>query len=164
MARNDWVALVTEASREYTAYNELIRFEKHPYLPQVLRMQVVEGTAQWRKYPLFSRYLLLPFSELDKTILRACQGFIRSDRVVLGGENGNLWRAPNRVIQALMDAEKSGILNENYKIGEKVRINDKILSNIEAFVTQSSDKSLTLLTPLLGGARIRTTIAKVVRA
>lgn len=156
MARSDWIALVTEPTAEYVAQTDLLRFGLTPYLPQVRRRCVLPYAPRYqiRLYPLFPRYLLLPLGQLDRGLLRACRGLYRV-KPLLADSDGRPWRAPEKVVLAIRQAEANGDFDENLTKGDKVRITDSIFTNISAFLENYSGNTAKLLTPLLGGATIR---------
>lgn len=164
MARTDWIALVTAPAAEYMAYHELIRLSLSPYLPQTRQrhFSTLTRNAVTRCYPLFPRYLFLPFRELDHVTLRLAKGLSRPSPVLSSGD-GNPWRAPEHVIVALKEAEASGAFDDVLKNGDKIRINHSVLANLTAFVEDSTTKDLHVLTPLLGGARARVARARVTK-
>jgi hypothetical protein len=47
MARNDWVAVVTDPNAEYVAWVELGRFGLRPYLPQGRRRILARQATGW---------------------------------------------------------------------------------------------------------------------
>jgi hypothetical protein len=172
MSRTDWTALVTRPSAEYAAVSDLARFGLNPYLPQVRRLHLAPSTTPMlRRYPLFPRYLFLPFRQLDYDVLRNCRTLLQP-KPVLADALGRPWRAPLHVIEAVRRIEAAGTLDESpesnlkipLKIGDKVRINNKLLDGITAFIENSSDKDLHVLMPLLGGARVRVARASVTKA
>ena len=164
MAHNDWVALVTEPAKEYLAQSELLRFGVNPYLPQCKRrwrqgpgLPFVE-----RKYPLFPRYILLPFYDLDRRKVGSCQGICRA-RSILANADGTLWRAPNRVIEQIKTAEQAGNFDETLKIGDEVVLDVPVLLNIPHIIEKLDARTAHIVTPLLGGARLRVKRAAITK-
>lgn len=165
MARNDWTAIVTDPAQEYLAQSELTRFGFAPYLPQIRKRWLAPGGGRllMRCYPLFPRYILLPLNDVRSGNIYACHG-LRKYRPVLSDAEGRPYRIPERTILALKDAETSGYFDDVLAKGDKMRITSGVLANIPAFLEKSSHNSVELLTPLLGGARIKTIPARVARA
>jgi hypothetical protein len=165
MARNDWTAIVTDPAQEYFAQSELLRFGFQPYLPQIRKRWLIARNAKllMRCYPLFPRYILLPLNDARNGNIHACQG-LRKYRPILADAEGHPWRIPEHIITVLKNAETSGYFDDVLAKGDKMRITSGVLANIPAFLEKSSHNSVELLTPLLGGARIKTTSAKVARA
>jgi hypothetical protein len=158
MARHDWVALICLGRQEYLAQTELLRFGLNVYLPQHRRCARLRDGRMGppRCFPLFPGYLLLPFADVgDRAILRNCRG-LRHDKPVLCSAEGVLWRAPERSIMALREAEFSGQFDrENPKIGEDVQIKRSNLEITGAVIGNLDARFLTLMTPLFGGARAK---------
>jgi hypothetical protein len=164
MARSDWVALVTEPAAEYLACTELERFGLRPYLPQVRRRCVLPHTHIYRsrRYPLFPRYLLLPIADVDPSTIRVARG-LRKMRPMLAAENGTMWRAPDRVVQEIQQAESRGEFDEILVEGATVRLNGTPLAGVAAILERSHAHTVELFAPLLGGARIRVSASRIVR-
>ncbi len=164
MARDDWTALVTDPTAEYTAFTELTRFGLHPYLPQIRRRWLAPQTKKLliRQYPLFPRYLLLPFRDIDPTAIRTARG-LRRIKPVLSDTDGRPWRTPNYVINAIREAETRGSFDEILFKGDKIAFNSGILQGIQAFIEKSSENSVQLLAPLFGGVKLVTSPAGVSR-
>ncbi len=163
MARHDWIALVCEPMAEYKAFIDLQRYGLNPYLPQrKARCRLPDGkVGPIRSYPLFPPYLLLPFADIgDRVIVNACRG-LRKGKRILADADGVLWKVPEATILQMREAEFGGLFDESLKIGDKVQINVPNLELIEAFVENSDHRLLTLMTPLLGGARVRVDRASV---
>lgn len=165
MAKSDWVALVTEPAAEYVARNDLLRFELEPYLPQIRRRCVLPYTSRFqvKLYPLFPRYLLLPQRQLDRGIIHACRGLLR-ERPILADPDGRSLRIAENLIFAIRQSEKNGDFDESLLPGDKVKITDGILTNISAFLEESDENTVQLLTPLFGGAKLRVARSRVARA
>lgn len=165
MARSDWVALVTEPAAEYVARTDLVRFGLEPYLPQIRRRCSVPFATRFRVrlYPLFPRYLLLPQRQLDRGLIRVCRGLSRV-RPLLCDSDGRPWRAADHVVLAIKSAEQNGDFDENLMKGDKVKITDGILANIDAFLEKSDENTAELLTPLFGGASVKVARDRVARA
>jgi hypothetical protein len=164
LARTDWIALVTRPAAEYTASVELSRFGLAPYLPQRKRLHlpVRAATPMLRSYPLFPRYLFLPLRELDHSVLRNCHALLPSP--VLADSFGRHWRAPDTVIRTLQTTEVDGVFDEKtLKTGDKVRINGVLFADLTAFVENTGNRDLLILTPLLGGASVRISRKNVTR-
>ena len=164
MARSDWVALVTEPAAEYLACTELERFGLRPYLPQVRRRCVLPHTTIYRvrRYPLFPRYLLLPIGDADPGTIRMTRG-LRKLRPMLAAENGAVWRAPDRVIKEIQQAECRGEFDEILIEGASVRLTGTPLAGVIAILERSHAHTVELFTPLLGGARIRVEASRIVQ-
>jgi hypothetical protein len=157
MARDDWTALTTNPQSEYTAYTELIRFGLSPYLPQIRRRWLAPQSRQllMRQYPLFPRYLLLPYRDLNPTAIRTARGLSRQN-TILSDKEGRPWRTPDKVVQAIKTAEHNGKFDEILFKGDKIAFNSGILQGIQAFIEKSSLNTVELLSPLFGGARLTT--------
>jgi hypothetical protein len=96
MARDDWVALVTDPAAEYVVRTELERFGLRPYLPQLRKRWTGShtGIALMRRYPLFPRYILLPIRDSSGSAVRVCRG-LRRIKPILSDAEGRVWRAPD---------------------------------------------------------------------
>jgi hypothetical protein len=165
MARHDWTAIVTDPAQEYLAQSELARFGLQSYLPQIKKRWVAthNGRLLMRRYPLFPRYILLPLTEIRTASIYACRG-LRKYHPVLADAEGSPMRIPEAVIATLKEAECVGYFDDVLAKGDKMRITSDVLASIPVFLDKSAGNLVELLTPLLGGARIKTTQAKVARA
>jgi hypothetical protein len=164
MARSDWVALVTEPAAEYLACTELERFGLRPYLPQVRKRWMPPHANGYipRRYPLFPRYLLLPIGDANPATIRVARG-LRKIRPLLAADNGAVWRAPDRVIQEIQQAELRGEFDELLVQGAAVSLNGTPLAGVAAILERSHANTVELFSPLLGGARITVSAARIVR-
>lgn len=165
MARTDWTAIVTGAAQEYLACSELLRFGLNPYLPQVRKRWLTPHTSKLmvRQYPIFPRYLFLPVADAQSNVLDACQG-LRKPNPTLTYRDGRIWRAPAAVIDGLRQAETTGYFDDVLVKGDKIRINSGVLAGIPAFLESSNLHSVELLTPLLGGVKVKLAANRVSRA
>lgn len=165
MARTDWTAIVTGPAQEYLAHSELLRFGLNPYLPQIKKRWITPHTSKLmvRQYPIFPRYLFLPLAEVKAQVFEACAG-LRKPNPTLTYRDGRIWRAPAAVIDGLRQAEASGYFDDVLVKGDKIRINSGVLAGIPAFLENSTHNSVELLTPLLGGAKVKLAANRVSRA
>ena len=165
MARTDWTAIVTGPAQEYLAYSELTRFGLSPYLPQIKRRWITPRTGKLmvRQYALFPCYLFLPVVDIKTQVFDACAGLRRPHSTLTHGD-GRLWRAPATVIEGLRAAEAAGYFDDVLVKGDKIRINSGVLAGIPAFLESSTTNSVELLTPLLGGAKVKLAANRVSRA
>ena len=153
MARSDWCALITEPAAEYTAFTELRRFGLRPYVPELCRRWLSPhgGGALPRRYPLFSRYVLLPIGEADHRAVRHCRG-LRKVRPILGDD-----------LDGLMLAEHSGQFDEVIVVGDKVKLASGVLASVAARMSGSPGIKVELLLPLFGGVKATVASSQLVR-
>ena len=164
MARNDWTALVTEPAAEYVAATELRRFGLNPYVPELCkRYTPAGGTVLPRRYPLFARYILLPFAEADHSAVRHARG-VRKFRPILADALGRPWRCPAAVVDAVRQAESAGEFDEILASGDTVRLTRGVLSCVSARMSSRPGIKVDLLLPLLGGAHATVAQSAVMRA
>jgi radical SAM superfamily enzyme with C-terminal helix-hairpin-helix motif len=163
MARSDWAALLTEPAQEYTAYTELQRFGLTPYLPQLRkRFHTRAGAYVMRHYPLFPRYLLLKFNEARHPSISLARGVCKT-RPVLSDDDGRAWRAPEKVISAIREAEQRGIFDEILHKGDSVTLAYGALAMVRSVLSSETTVGMVeLLTPLFGGTRATVNAAKVI--
>jgi hypothetical protein len=160
MARNDWVALVTDPAAEYTARTELERLGLTP----CRRWQPPRGHAMIpRRYPLFPRYLLLPIRDAKAPAIHFCRG-VRRFKPILASADGGLWRIADAIVDDVKIAEAAGRFDEaNLKPGEKVQVAQGALAGVAAVLETVSGGRAELFSPLLGGARIVTASSSLAR-
>jgi hypothetical protein len=104
MARNDWVALITEPAAEYRVRSDLERLGLRPYLPQARRRWCLpSGAVVIKLCPVFIGVLLLPLTELCSPAPRGLHHF----SPVLT-DDGRLWRIPSALVSQLMQLELNG--------------------------------------------------------
>jgi len=166
MARTDWVALVTEPSMEYVAWQELTRLGLRPYLPQARRRwRPTHSTAVLlRKYPLFPRYLLLPIREAKSPAVRLSRGVSRF-KPILGSADGHMWRAPDAIIEAVRASEERGDFDEILAKGDKVQLTKGVLAGVQAVLNETAKKGrVEVLIALFGGVKASVPQANVARA
>jgi hypothetical protein len=166
MARNDWVAVVTDPNAEYVAWVELGRFGLRPYLPQGRRRwRTPHHKMLLRRYPLFPRYLLLPCREARHAAIRICRGVCKF-KPILGDAEGRLWRAPDAVIAAVRESEDRGDFDEILAKGDQVRFTQGVLTSITGVLVSTGRNGCRaeVLAPLLGGSKILVPQEHVVRA
>jgi hypothetical protein len=156
MARSDWTALCTEPAAEYRALTELERLGLAPYMPQLKRRQLVDGRYVLRRFPLFPRYLLIRIDHARHPSIRLARG-INKTQPTLSDPEGRLWRAPERVIDAIRTAEQRGDFDEILHKQDPTTLNYGVLATIRATL---SDDGAELLTPLFGGVRIRASLTE----
>ena len=155
MARNDWVALVTDPAAEYVARTELERFGLRPYLPQLRKRWVAPhgSTSLMRRYPLFPRYILLPVRDSTCSAVRMCRG-LRKLKPILCDAEGRPWRASDRVIAAVREAEERGDFDEILTQGNRVQLAKGVLAGVAAVLTSTATNGrVEVLMPLFGGVR-----------
>ena len=162
----DWCALITNPAAEYAAVIELQRFGLVPYLPQLKRQWAAPRSTMVRprRFPLFPRYLLLPYEDAWHPLIREIRGL--SHHALLADAEGNPWRAPSHVIEAVMSARERGEFDERAPArGDKVAFRSGVFAaTIEARVDKSQLKTLELLTPLFGGgARVTAASSALMR-
>jgi hypothetical protein len=164
MARTDWVAINTEPAAEYTAWLELTRLGLAAYLPQARRRwrPAHSTVALLRKYPVFPRYVLLPYPQAHLPAVRLCRGVLRARPILCNGE-GHLWRAPGSVIDDIRAREAAGAFDEVVAVGDKVQVAKGAL-RVEAVLTEIGDGRLSVLLPLFGGVKATVPQADVARA
>lgn len=162
MARTDWTALLTEPAAEYTAHTELQRLGLAPYLPQLRKRQHTRvGACVTRSFPLFPRYLLILAKDAYHPSIRFARGVARS-RHILADTEGRLWRAPQRVIDAVREAERRGFFDEILHKGDPVTLTSGVLASVCSVLTDTQTAGMIeLLTPLFGGSRATIAAAKV---
>jgi Transcription termination factor nusG len=165
MARSDWAALLTEPAAEYTAHVELRRFGLDPYLPQYSKRHSTRaGAYVMRRYPLFPRYLLIPINEAHDPTVRMCRGICRYKHVLADSE-GRPWRAPQKVIEAVMQAERSGRFDEILHKGDHVTLTYGVLSTVRSVMASDTNfGTVELLMPLFGGSRAVISATKIMHA
>ena len=165
MARSDWAALLTEPAAEYVAHTELLRFGFTPYMPQVKRRHPVRtGKYVLRHFPLFPRYILIPVNEAMSPSIRLARGVARY-KPVLATEDGRPWRAPEKIIAAVKEAEAKGRFDEILHKGDQVTLAYGVLSSLTAVMeNDGTNGMIEILLPLLGGAKALVSTDKVVHA
>lgn len=165
MARSDWAALLTEPAAEYVAQIELQRFGLNPYLPQLRKRQHTRaGQYVMRHYPLFARYILIPINQAHVPTIRMARGINRATPL-LTGENGRPWRAPQKIIDAIKQAEQEGQFDEILHKGDDVTLAYGVLATVRSVLTETPCNGMVeLLSPLLGGSKVRVDQSKIVRA
>ena len=162
-----WTALVTEPAAEYLACTELQRYGLKPYLPQFKkRWNAPKGAGiVLRRFPLFPRYLLINIDDAHDPAIRLARGVNRL-RPVLADDNGVPWRVAASIVDAIRIAEAKGDFDEApHRAGDRITMRHGVLAGIEGIVgkTQAA-KTLQLLMPLLGGARVTAAQSAVMRA
>jgi len=158
MARTDWAALVTEPAQEYQIRTELERFGLHPYLPQLRRRHHAGHHAfVLRHYPLFPRYLLLPYNQALDPRIRLITHIHRTNAHptgVLTNADGRPWRCPAEAIQEIRCAEIEGHFDEVKIEGTAVTFTAPHLTNLRATLTRVINPStVAVFTPLFGGSK-----------
>lgn len=157
MARNDWAALVTQAAREYSARTELERLGLTPYLPQCRRqMRVAPRDFVMRCYPLFPRYILIPYNQTTSPSLRLVRGLARTEAMPSGilHTDGRPWRTSAAVIHEIREAEVFGRFDETPLPGSIVQLANPSLAHLQVRLTKIiSPSTCVLLTPLFGGSK-----------
>ena len=165
MARSDWAALLTDPAAEYTAHTELQRFGLTTYLPQQKkRHHSRTGSYVMRHYPLFPRYLLIPYDDAFDPSIRLARGICRH-RPLLAGTDGRPWRAPKKIIDGVRSAEQDGRFDEILHIGDHVKMISGVLATVRSVLSADTPNGMVeLLTPLFGGTRATVSAARVTRA
>jgi len=163
MARTDWAALLTEPSAEYVACSELQRFGLCPYLPQLKkRHHTRAGAYVMRHFPLFPRYLLIPYPDAHNQSVRLARG-IAKYKCVLADDDGRPWRAPNKVIEGVKEAERLGVYDEILHKGDNVTLAYGVLAAVRSVCSSDTTTGMIdILMPLFGGVRATVQAAKVV--
>ena len=159
MARDDWSVLRCSSGSEYLAESELARLDLHPYLPQYRRYWIPSGARSYvpRRWPLFSGYLFIPHTEIDRTRLRLCRGLARED-MILSDPLGRPLRVRAGVIAELRVHEQAGMFDEQpaeaHRPGSIAAVRSGPCAGMEVLVAAvRSRTALQVLTPLFGGAR-----------
>jgi hypothetical protein len=155
MARNDWVAVVTDPGAEYLALTELNRLGLRVYLPQGRKLwhHVRASTALLRRYPVFPGYILLPLRDAKPEVLRLCRG-VRRIRPILSTSEGHLWRAPATVIDAVRESEDRGDFDEVLATGDPIKLAKGVLAGVQAVLTETACRGrVEILMPLFGGVK-----------
>src|SRR6187399_1632111 len=132
MARSDWAALITEPASEYVAHTELCRFGLAPYLPQIKKRDHTRaGAYVMRNFPIFPRYLFIPITDAHHASIRLARGICRY-RPLLADDEGRPWRAPEKTIDAVRLAERTGRFDEILHKGDQVTLACGVLSAIKS--------------------------------
>jgi len=165
MARSDWAALLTDPAQEYLACSELVRFGLQPYLPQLKkRHHTRSGQYVMRDYPLFPRYLLIPYGDAYNPSVRLSRGICKH-KCVLADENGRPWRAPNCVIEDVKRAEKSGLYDEILHKGDSVTMAYGVLATVRSVMSSDTTTGMIeMLMPLFGGVKATVDSARIIHA
>ena len=164
MARTDFVALVTEPAAEYITATELRRFGLRPYLPELSRRWIPpHGGVLPRRYPLFTRYVLLPIGEAEHRAVRHVRG-LRKVRPVLADDLGRPWRCPVAVIDAIRFAEQQGEFDEIIASGDQLKLTSGVLASVSARMSGSPGIRVEVLLPLFNGCRATVSASQLVRA
>jgi len=163
MARSDWAALLTDPASEYLAHTELRRFGLEPYLPQLKkRHHTRAGAYVMRHFPLFPRYLLVPYKDAHHPAVRLARGICRH-KCVLADNDGRPWRAPAKVIDGVREAEARGLYDEILHKGDQVTLAYGVLSTVRSVCSSDiTTGMIELLMPLFGGAKATVQAAKIV--
>ena len=163
MARTDWAALLTDPAAEYLARTELQRFGLTPYLPQFRKRHHTRGGAYvMRHFPLFPRYLLVPYQDAHHQSVRLARGVCRY-KYVLSDDDGRPWRAPNKVIEGVKEAERLGVYDEILHKGDQVTLAYGVLSAVRSVMSSDTTTGvIELLMPLFGGAKATVSAQKIV--
>lgn len=165
MARSDWAALITDPAAEYLAQSELSRFGMTPYLPQQRkRHHIRSGKYVMRSYPLFPRYILIPYNDAHDPNVRLARGICRQ-KPILSGDDGRPWRAPDKVIEKLRAGEEAGLYDDFLHRGDHVTVAHSALAAVRSVLSSDTTTGMIeLLTPLFGGARAMVDGDKLMRA
>jgi Transcription termination factor nusG len=165
MARSDWAALLTEPAAEYVACTELRRFGLDPYMPQLLKRHATRpGAYVMRHFPLFPRYLLIPIKDTTNPVIRLARG-VAKYKPVLSDEEGRPWRAPEKVIEAVREAEATGRFDEILHKGDHVTLAYGALATVKSVMSSEvSAGMIELLLPLFHGCRATVSATKIVHA
>jgi hypothetical protein len=116
-----------------------------------------------RRYPLFSRYILVPINESDHRAVHHARG-VRKFRPILADQAGRPWRCPNAIVDAIRLAEQQGEFDEVIASGDQVKLTRGVLSCVSARMSGSPGIRVELLLPLFGGARAGVSPGQLVRA
>jgi hypothetical protein len=166
LAKDDWVAAVTEPAAEYSAKIELERLGLHPYLAQFRKVWSPPGASKpmVRLHPLFPRYLFLPLIEARVREMHYARG-LRRPQAILASAEGRPWVATESEINTVIQLEKQGSFDEILAIGDRVRLKKTgVLSGIEILLSSSTSRTAELFLPLFGGCRGTSTMESIVRA
>ena len=163
MARSDWAALLTDPAAEYVACSELQRFGLCPYLPQLKkRHHTRAGAYVMRHFPLFPRYLLVPYNDAHNPAVRLARGVCRY-KTCLADDDGRPWRAPGKVIEGVREAEARGLYDEILHKGDQVTLAYGVLSTVRSVCSSDiTTGMIELLMPLFGGTKATISAAKIV--
>jgi len=162
----DWAALIVDPNAEYLALVELERYGLKPYLAQAKRLWTApRSTAPvMRKFPIFPRYLLIPYPDAHDPHVRLARGICRH-RCLLADELGRPWRAPAKVIDGVREAEQSGQFDEILHKGDHVTMACGVLATLRAVCTSDVPSGMIeLLTPLFGGSKATVNATRIVHA
>jgi hypothetical protein len=96
-------------------------------------------TSLLRPYPLFPCYLLLPIADAKHSAIHVCRG-VRKVKPILCDADGYLWRAPDRVIAAVREAEDGGAFDKVLRQGDAVQVARDVLAGVQAVVDQHCDQ------------------------
>lgn len=166
MAKDDWIAAVTEPAAEYAAKIELERLGLSPYLAQFRKVWSPPGASKpmVRLHPLFPRYLFLPLAEARHREMHYAKG-LRRPRAILADAEGKPWVATGLEISTIIQMEKQGSFDEIIAIGDRVRLKKTgVLSGIEILLSKSTERTAELFLPLFGGCRGTSTMENLQRA
>jgi hypothetical protein len=165
MARNDWVAVVTEPGAEYLAWTELNRLGLRAYLPQGRKLwrHMRASTALLRRYPLFPGYILLPLRDARPEVIRLCRG-LRRIKPILSDSEGHLWRAPDDIVAAVRESEDRGDFDQLLQRHDPIVITRGVLASVQAIITDTARRGrVEVVMPLFGGVKASVPQGNVMR-
>ena len=106
-----------------------------------------------RHFPLFPRYLLIPYPDAHNPSVRLARGICRY-KCVLADDDGRPWRAPGKVIDGVREAEARGLYDEILHKGDSVTLAHGVLSTVRSVMSSDTTTGMIeLLMPLFGGAK-----------
>ena len=165
--RDSWTAVTTLGAMEYVAASELSRVGLTPYLAQRKARWTPRGAAKpmIRAIPIFPKYLFLPLAQARLPQLHFCRG-LPGHKFLLASPEGAIWTASADVIAEIRRLEQEGAFDAfDVLPGEKVRLRGASpLSSLDLLVATANAKTVELLSPLFGGARVTAKTADLTRA
>ena len=165
--KDAWTAVMTLATMEYVVVSELNRVGLSPYLAQRKARWTPRGAtkAMSRKIPIFPRYVFLPVAQARLPQLHFCRG-LPGYKYLLTSPEGTIWTASADIISEIVRLENEGAFDAiDVLPGERVRLKTQgPLSSLDLLVATAGEKTATLFSLLLGGARVTAKTADLTRA
>lgn len=139
MAEKRWYALYTKSRLEKRAYKELVEKGIETYLPLEKRLKQWSDRKKWIEEPFIRSYIFVKVAEHDLEKALNTPGIVTVIR--FSGKPAPVREKEIEIIKSILSSEESfEITAENFKVGEKVKVEHGYLKDLKGELVHHLNK------------------------
>jgi transcriptional antiterminator RfaH len=139
MAEKRWYALYTKSRLEKRAYKELVEKGIETYLPLEKRLKQWSDRKKWIEEPFIRSYIFVKVAEHNLEKALNTPGIVTVIR--FSGKPAPVREKEIEIIKSILSSEESfEITAENFKVGEKVKVEHGSLKDLKGELVHHLNK------------------------